>query len=115
MASERRRQRIANVLKEEVARILFREYDVPDEAFVTVTRVDLANDLEHADISISIFPDETAEKTLADLKRTTGLIQKILNRRLRMRPVPKIRFVGETKTGEAARVETELYKLKENH
>jgi len=111
MASERRRKRIAELLKEEISAILLREQEWPEGTIVTVTRVDLSEDVEHANVLVSILPEGAKEEVFASLMRQVGDIQHQLNRRLRMRPVPKIRFLRETATQEADRIEAELYKL----
>ena len=111
MASERRRQRIAEVFKEQIGDILLREEDWPEGVMVTVTRVALSDDLEHANAAVSVLPDEACKEVFAMLERDVGAIQHLINRRMRMRPVPKIRFMPEKEVVEAARIEAELYKL----
>lgn len=115
MASERRRQRIVEVFKEQIANILLREEDWPVGAMVTVTRVALSEDVEHANVAISVLPESASSEVFAILHRDIGTIQHLINRKMRMRPVPKIQFMHEKEVAEADRIEAELYKLKEEN
>jgi len=115
MASERRRARIAEVMKEEIGGLLLREQEWPEGTFVTVTRIDLSDDTEHAHVFVSVLPEGEKATVFSRLERDVGALQALLNRRLRMRPVPKIRFVPEEATADADRVESELYKLQRDH
>lgn len=111
MADARRILRIQETMKELLGAILLREQDLPQEVFVTITRVSTSEDLEHASVFVSVFPEEARETVFTELERRVGDIQHLLNRKMRMRPVPKIRFVPEKEVSEADRIEAELYKL----
>ena len=56
------------------------------------------------------MPEDQNSQVLKVLNECIYDIQQLLNKRLNMRPIPKIRFVQEEKTTEAARIE----KLLEN-
>lgn len=111
MATGRRLEKINMLLQEELARVLDRESEFRDDALVTVTRVETSPDLHYAAVHVSIFEKEP-NRTLEILGKNVYTIQQILNRRLRMRPVPKIRF--EIDEGEMKRevVEKSLAELK---
>ncbi len=94
MANARRIEKIQILCREIIAEILERELQFPESALVTVTRVETSEDLYYARVFVSVFsPDLEDEKAiLGELLRSTPRIQHELNRRLRMRPVPKIAF-----------------------
>ena len=56
---------------------------------------------------------QAADKVLATLNKGVYSIQQKVNKKLFMRPIPKIRFVADKKIKEAARVEELLEKIKE--
>ena len=112
MASPRRIERLNVVIREELAKILIREIEFPTGALVTVSRVRVAEDLFNAEIALSVLPTEQGKAVLKLLGEHIFDIQQLLNKRLRMRPVPKIRFVQDTTEAEAAEVEEKLYKMK---
>ena len=105
--------KINQLIQAELGEILLRELDLPDGVLVTVTRVDAAGNLQEAKVYISVMPEARSEEVLLELKRDIFSIQQALNKRLRMRPVPRIRWTIETKTSEAQRIEELLEKTKE--
>ena len=106
--------KINELLKREIGSILLREVDVPDEAFVTLTRVDTSPNLQQAKVYISVIPEEKSKETLKILDKQIFSIQQSLNKKLRMRPVPKIIWMAETMTGEAARIEEIMREVQKN-
>lgn len=105
--------RVNQLLQKEIAKILLQELDLPDGVLVTVTRVDASGNLQEAKVYISVMPEARNEEVMSGLEREIFGIQQTLNKRLRMRPVPRIRWVFETKTSEAQRIEELLEKTKE--
>jgi ribosome-binding factor A len=104
---------VQELLKEELGAILLRELEVPEDTFVTLTRVDAAPNLQQAKIYISVMPEEKGAEVLKTLQREVYEIQQLLNKRLNMRPVPRIEWILETKTVEAQEIEEILDKIKE--
>lgn len=106
MAQERRIQRLEVLLREIISGILVRELHFPEGALVTVTRAEISEDLFHADVFISVLGSVEQEKdVLGVLARSAGEIQHILNRKLRMRPVPRITFAIDQDEKRRERVE----------
>lgn len=107
MASERRIEKVVVLIREVTAEFLAREIVFPPGVMVTVTRVEPSGDLYYATVFISVFSANPAaeDATLAELKRMTGEIQHALNRKLRMRPVPRITFAIDEGEKRRERVE----------
>lgn len=110
----KRTQRVNQLIKKELGGIIARELDLPQGVLVTVTRVETPPNLQIAKVYISVVPDREAGKTLRFLQKNVFYFQQMLNRRLVMRPIPKIVFVEEKATREAARVEELMEKLNKN-
>ena len=92
MAS-RRKERLADQVRDEVSRILLYEMSDPRTGFMTVTRVDLSNDLRRAVVGVSVLGDgKTQAITLNVIKHARGFIQRELTQRLNTRFVPTISF-----------------------
>lgn len=107
--------RLNELVKEELGKILLREGNFPKGFLVTITRVETSVNLSEANVWISVFPEEQTGKIVAILNKRIYYLQQKINKILRMKFVPKIRFLIETKTKEAARVEELLQKIeKEN-
>lgn len=104
---------VNELLQQELGTILLREFDVPENTLVTLTRVDTAPNLQQAKIYISVMPEERGFEVLRLLQKEVYEMQQLLNKRLNMRPVPRIEWVLETKTIEAQEIEEILDKIKE--
>lgn len=105
-------QKVNELIKRELSQILLREADFSKDILVTLTRVDTAPNLSQSKIYISVFPVGQIERTIELLNRRVYNFQQRLNKRLRMRPMPKIIFVREKQTAEAGRVEEILEEVK---
>ncbi|MBI5913421.1 30S ribosome-binding factor RbfA [Candidatus Azambacteria bacterium] len=89
-------EKINELIKEEISKLILKELDIDKDLLLTVTNVKTSSDLAHATIYISTIIKEREEETLAILRHSAGDIQYMLNRKLRMRPVPRIRFAIDT-------------------
>ena len=87
-----RLDRVNVVIKEEISQILLRELDLPEGILVTVVNVDTSRTLEHSKVWISVFPEAKSEEILEQINKQVYDIQQILNKRLHMKPTPKVIF-----------------------
>jgi ribosome-binding factor A len=89
----RRPQRLAEGIREEVAKIVASELKDPRLGFVTITRVELTSDLGHAKVHFGVLGGEKErESTLAALRSATGFVRREVGRRLRIYHSPEIDF-----------------------
>ncbi len=93
MFEYKRSDRVGDQLRSEIADILARKVKDPRIGFITVTSVDISNDLRNAKIYVS-FLDEGAEekKILQGLEKASGFIRSELGKRLRLKYLPKLLF-----------------------
>lgn len=89
--SERIRK-VNKLLKQEVGSIILEDVDFDFGAVVTVMKVDTSLDLHYADVYMSVMPKDREEEVLAVLEENVYATQQKINKRLFMKPVPKIRF-----------------------
>ncbi|MDA2935881.1 30S ribosome-binding factor RbfA [Patescibacteria group bacterium AH-259-L05] len=101
-------QKVNELIKRELGAILMHEIEVPENSLITIAYVKTSKDLMETKVFMSIFPIEYAPKVLAQIKKRIGYLQKLLNRRLVMRRVPKIIFLLDTTEEEASQVEDML-------
>ncbi len=104
--------KVNSLLEREISQIILRDFSFPD-ALATLTHVDATANLIEAKVYISVFPEDKTEKVIKLLNGGIHDIQKKINKKLNMRPIPKIIFVKDEKIREAARVEELLEKIKE--
>lgn len=89
----RRSERLAEGIREEVARIVASDLKDPRLGFVTVTRVEVAHDLSHARVFVGVLGDEAARgRSLAALGSAAGFVRREIGRRMRLRTVPEVEF-----------------------
>ena len=107
----KRNLRVNQLIKKELAQIILREINFPKDLLMTVTRVETSANLIQAKIYISVLPINKNSQVLEILNHQIYALQQKLNKRLKMRPIPRIIFVQEKKTQEAARIEELLEKI----
>ena len=90
----RRLDRVNVLLRQEISRVLSSELRDPRIAsIVSVTRVDTSADLRHANVFVSVFGDQSEQRsTLKGLKSAAGFIHRNLRHTLKLRAVPSLRF-----------------------
>ncbi len=112
MAMERV-SKVAEAIKEEVAKILQRELKDPRIGFVTVTQVRMTPDLQRATIYFSLLEGHGSQAdTEAGLKSAQGFIRRLLGERLRLRVTPEILFRLDPSVAETIRISKLLSGLK---
>ena len=89
----KRADRVRDLIQKEISDILLREIKDTRIGFVTITRVEITDDLKEAIVYISVIgSDDKKKKTLEGLQSATGYIRGILGHRLDLRYVPKLLF-----------------------
>ncbi|MBI2642452.1 MAG: 30S ribosome-binding factor RbfA [Candidatus Wildermuthbacteria bacterium] len=85
--------RVNELLRKELARILLEDLELPQGSLLTLVQADASPDLQHAKIYVTILPEGRSKEILGILEKSIFDIQQRLNKRLVMRPIPKIQFV----------------------
>ena len=111
--TELRAKRFNELIKEELGKIIFDFLEVKPGILVTITRVNTALDLFSTLVFVSIYPDKEAEEIFYKLNRLVYQIQQILNKKLKIRPVPKIIWRYDKNPEEASKVEKLIANIKE--
>jgi ribosome-binding factor A len=89
----RRGLRVANVIRQVVSQEMILHLSDPRVQFVTVTEVELADDLRFADVRISVLGDEKKQaECLRAIKHAQGHIQEKVAEALVMKFCPLLRF-----------------------
>ena len=104
-------QRVNQLIKKELNQIILKEVDFPKDVLVTITRVESSSNLIQVRVYVSVMPENKTGQIMSILSRDIYSIQQGLNKRLKMRPIPKIIFVEEKTTREAAKVEKILEEI----
>lgn len=108
----KRADRVGDLIKEEISRIIQHELKDPGIGFVTITAVKLSDDLRHAKIFYSVLGDEKAKKESSSaLQRACGFVQHEIGRKLRLKYTPEIYFCFDPSVEYGAHIETLLEKI----
>jgi ribosome-binding factor A len=112
MSSNRRTDRVAEAIREEVALYLRQEAKDPRIGFVTVTAVEVTRDLRQAKVFVSALgTDEEKQATFEGLEAIAPRLRGHLGRTLRLRSAPEVLFRFDRSVANAARIETLLEAL----
>ncbi len=114
MADPQRIQKVQEVVRGEVAERVNTAVELPQGAMITVTGVDASPDLAHADVYVSVWPVEQTTPAMEQLRQKVADIQQEINKRLSMRPVPKLVFKQDRGVEQAGRIEERLQELRNN-
>ena len=111
----KRCDRVADLLKEEIADLVFRRVKDPRVANVTISGVKVSGDLKHARVFFCVMgsgSDEDAKKNASvGLEKARGFIRLELGRRLSLRYVPQLQFEYDTSFEYGDKIEKLLKEL----
>jgi ribosome-binding factor A len=102
----RRQQRLNQVLREEIAKLLRHETEDPQlGSLISITEVDVAPDLQRAKVYVSVLAEEeAARETLQRLRRAARFFRRELAERLNLRHTPQLDFELDTSIARGDRV-----------
>jgi len=108
-----RPERVGHMIQRELADILRNEMRDPRVSqWVTVTDVEVTEDLSSAKVFVSILPTGAErDQTLETLQGAAGFVRRQLAPRLGLREVPELRFKLDASIERGARVEELLKKI----
>ncbi|TFG87745.1 MAG: 30S ribosome-binding factor RbfA, partial [Gemmatimonadales bacterium] len=98
-ANKRRTQRVSNLVRNIVGELVHTRLSDPriDPALVSITRVEMSEDLMSARVFISVIGRDTDQRrTLSALQHSRGHIQELLMRQIQLRNTPMLEFVIDT-------------------
>lgn len=108
----RRTERVAELIRQELSRIVVAELNDPRIGFVTITRVEVPSDMRSARVSVSILGSPAEERTaLRGLDSARGRIQAQLGEKLELRYVPQITFHRDPGVKHSLRISTLLSEI----
>jgi ribosome-binding factor A len=96
------------LIQREMSEAIHREADFFGQPIITLTRVELNEKKDYAKMFIGVLPETRRKEVVDVLNRLSGRLAFKVRKRLRLRIIPRFYFVEETKTAEAAEIETLL-------
>jgi len=90
----RRAQQIASTLQRELQKVMAKGFNDPRiRGMITITKVELTDDLKNAKAYISVLPEDRAELTMHGIKAATNRVRRDVMERIHMKEMPSLRFV----------------------
>lgn len=87
-----RNLRLANLIQEELGKMILREIEFPKSILVTIVGVEVVNDLKQAKIKLGIIPAAAAKEALDVLEKNKSFLQYSLMKKISIRYMPRIEF-----------------------
>jgi ribosome-binding factor A len=114
MAEMKRATRVAEEVRVELSQLLVEGVKDPHIGFVTVTDVEMSDDLRQARVFVSVYgPEGQVRRSLAALGRAASYLRRELGHRLRLRYTPELKFSQDESIARGARIETLLKKIED--
>ena len=106
MSQGSRTARVGDQIRSEIAQLLARDVHDPGIGFVTITRVSVTPDLQHARISYTALGDDKGRRNTARaLERAAPFLRRQIGSRLRLKRVPELEFVYDESIAGQDRIE----------
>jgi ribosome-binding factor A len=104
-------EQVNELIRSELGSLLLSEMEWPAGCLVTILRVETSKDLRHAKVWVSVMPAYLLSKAMERLKKNAGHLQFELNKRLSLKPLPRIRFVVDKTEEQAGEIEQLLDRI----
>lgn len=106
MADPQRARKMADRIKEVVARRLDKGLRDPRLGFVTITDVRVTGDLQHASVFYTVYgTDEERADSAAALKAATGMLRSEVGKNITARLTPSLDFIADALPETSAHME----------
>jgi len=108
----RRSQRVADLVRSELSRLILMEAHDPELKRVTITEVSMPPDLQSARVYFSVLGGEEERREATEaLDRAAGFLRREVGRRCGLRFTPELHFFEDRSLERGARIEELLAKL----
>ncbi len=100
-----RNRRVADLIQRELANLLERDRDGSESGMLTISRVDVSPDLKNAKVFVTCFGGDNSKIDLvAELTENAWHFRQHLAHSLKLRGVPKLKFIYDSNLERANRV-----------
>ncbi len=107
-------EKLQEAIKQELSKILLQDIKDPRIKFVTVTGVELTDDISQAKVYVSLYGTEKDQKEAwQGLNKAVGYMRTEIAKRIRLRFVPALIFAKDTSMEYSAHIEELLRKIKQ--
>lgn len=107
-------EKVQEAIQQEISKMLLMDVKDPRIQFVTVTGVELTDDMSYAKIYVSLYgPKDKQEETWKALQKSFGFMRTEIAKRIRLRFAPTLILQKDTSMEYSAHIESILQKIKQ--
>lgn len=100
-----RAARVADVIQQELAGLIRNELKDPRVGFVSIVKTEVAADIRHAKIYVSVLGDpKQAAESLKALRSASGFLRNEVGKVLQIRFTPELHFVLDDSIAHGSRI-----------
>lgn len=115
MMNNIRAERVGEQMKQEIMDIVNNKVKDPRVGFLTITDVELTNDLSQAKVYLTVLGnDKEVDNTFKALQKATGFIKSELGSRMRLRIIPELTFEYDESIEYGNKIERMIQDLHKN-
>lgn len=100
-----RKDRVQEEIKKEIASILQRDVKDPRIGFISITDVEISDDLTYVKVYYSTLNDDKLDEIQQGLLTATGYIRSEIGKRVRLRVVPELSWRYDSSLKHGARID----------
>jgi len=105
-------EKVQEAIQHEISNMLLHDVKDPRIQFVTVTGVELTDDMSYAKIFVSLYgPENTQEETWKALKKALGFMRSEIAKRIRLRFAPTLILEKDKSAEYSAHIQSILDKI----
>lgn len=110
----RRTDRLGEMFREDISALLQKGLKDPRVGFVTISRVEVTEDLSYAKVLVSVMGDDKEKNsTLIALRNSAGFIRSHVGKNVKIRKMPELQFVLDESLEHAMNIQRILHELKD--
>ncbi|MEO5359005.1 MAG: 30S ribosome-binding factor RbfA [Nitrospirota bacterium] len=95
MLPYKRSQRVSDLLRQEISEIVLNRIKDPRLGFITITEVELSDDLKTSHVYVSVLKKDKIAQTLKILNAAAGFIRHEAAKCVKLRQIPNIVFAED--------------------
>ncbi len=107
-------ERLEHKFAIEISTIIKEEIKDDRINFITITDVDITNDLSYAKVYITVLDEKKKEETLKVLNHASKFIEKEMCKRVEIRKMPELKFVYDESIEYSNNIESIIERINNN-
>lgn len=114
MNGTRRQKRVSSLLQEAISRLLIQEVKAFSSSLLTVTQVEITNDLKSATVYLSIYGPEDKKAILEHLEKRKGFFRKSIASMVKLKYNPLLIFALDQTADYEEKIDKLIEKTRKN-